>query len=453
MRSTETRLRRRLTVSVVAVALMAGVLGAPSANADRGDDGRTRPELPSRTEVRQARDDAQEAANRVAEIQAELVTANAQLEAAALQAEQAFEAYNGARWAAEQAEEQLRQAVADARRAERELSRQRDDLAGLIAVSYQDGGGLTALDAVLGADGPQGVMDQLLAYEGASTSMDAQLQRFAATADLADVFRTEAAEARREKLRLLDEAEAAKDAAAAAAASAQAVADSVAARKTELLAELARLQGISVQLAEQRQSALEEIERQRAAEEAARQAALEAARRAAEEAEDDPEPAEPAETVPEAEPAPVEDPAENPVPEPAPVEPAPPVDVTPPAPAGGAASAIAFAKAQLGDPYVWGAAGPDSWDCSGLTMGAWQAGGVALPHYSVAQYDAATPISAAQLRPGDLVFWGTSSSPSSIHHVAMYLGDGMIIHAPRTGRPVSIDSMYYWIPPNFFGRV
>jgi cell wall-associated NlpC family hydrolase len=86
-------------------------------------------------------------------------------------------------------------------------------------------------------------------------------------------------------------------------------------------------------------------------------------------------------------------------------------------------------------------------------MGAWQAGGVALPHYSVAQYDATTPISASQLRPGDLVFWGTSSSPSSIHHVAMYLGDGMIIHAPRTGRPVSIDSMYYWIPPNFFGRV
>ena len=81
------------------------------------------------------------------------------------------------------------------------------------------------------------------------------------------------------------------------------------------------------------------------------------------------------------------------------------------------------------------------------------AGGVSLPHYSAAQYAASTPISSSQLRPGDLVFWGTSSSPSSIHHVAMYLGGGMIIHAPRTGRPVSIDSMYYWIPPNFFGRV
>ena len=86
-------------------------------------------------------------------------------------------------------------------------------------------------------------------------------------------------------------------------------------------------------------------------------------------------------------------------------------------------------------------------------MAAWQAAGKSLPHYSVAQYDAATPISAAQLRPGDLVFWSSSSNPSSIFHVALYLGDGMIIHAPRTGRPVVIDSMYYWIPPTHFGRV
>jgi cell wall-associated NlpC family hydrolase len=128
--------------------------------------------------------------------------------------------------------------------------------------------------------------------------------------------------------------------------------------------------------------------------------------------------------------------------------------VATPAPVrGGAAAAIAFAKAQLGEPYVWGGAGPSTWDCSGLTMRAWQSAGVYLPHYSVAQYFATTPISASALRPGDLVFWGSSSSPSSIHHVAMYLGGGLIIHAPRTGRPVSIDSMYYWIPPNFFGRV
>jgi cell wall-associated NlpC family hydrolase len=102
---------------------------------------------------------------------------------------------------------------------------------------------------------------------------------------------------------------------------------------------------------------------------------------------------------------------------------------------------------------VWGAAGPDAWDCSGLTLQAWAQAGVYLPLYSVAQYYAGSPLSASELRPGDLVFWGSTSSPSSIHHVAMYIGGGQIIHAPRTGRPVSIDSMYYWTPPNFFVRV
>ena len=85
-------------------------------------------------------------------------------------------------------------------------------------------------------------------------------------------------------------------------------------------------------------------------------------------------------------------------------------------------------------------------------MAAWAAGGVSLPHYSVAQYEAATPISAGQLRPGDLLFWGTTSSPSSIHHVGLYAGGGMMIHAPRTGRTVSIEPMSFY-PPNLFGRV
>ena len=86
-------------------------------------------------------------------------------------------------------------------------------------------------------------------------------------------------------------------------------------------------------------------------------------------------------------------------------------------------------------------------------MRAWEAGGIALPHYSVAQYQAGTPISAAQLQPGDLVFWSSSSSPQGIHHVALYLGDGQIVHAPRTGRPVAVESMYYWIPPTHFVRL
>ena len=86
-------------------------------------------------------------------------------------------------------------------------------------------------------------------------------------------------------------------------------------------------------------------------------------------------------------------------------------------------------------------------------MAAWNAGGRSLPHYSVAQYESTTPISVSDLRPGDLVFWSSNGSPSGIHHVALYIGGGQILHAPRTGRPVAIDSMYYWIPPNFFTRV
>ncbi|PVG82580.1 hypothetical protein DDE18_13390 [Nocardioides gansuensis] len=113
---------------------------------------------------------------------------------------------------------------------------------------------------------------------------------------------------------------------------------------------------------------------------------------------------------------------------------------------------MAHARQQIGDPYKWGAAGPNAWDCSGLTMGAWSAGGKSLPHYSVAQYTQSTPITAAQLAPGDLVFWGSSSSPGSIYHVGLYTGGGMMVHAPRTGRPVVEESIYAWQAPDFFAR-
>ena len=125
---------------------------------------------------------------------------------------------------------------------------------------------------------------------------------------------------------------------------------------------------------------------------------------------------------------------------------------TAPTPTGDAAAAITFATAQIGKPYRYGASGPSSWDCSGLTSAAWEAGGKSLPHYSVAQYTQSTRITAADLQPGDLVFWGSSSSASSIYHVALYIGGGQIIHAPRTGQNVGLESMYYWRAPNFFAR-
>jgi len=106
---------------------------------------------------------------------------------------------------------------------------------------------------------------------------------------------------------------------------------------------------------------------------------------------------------------------------------------------GRAATAVAFAKAQLGKPYVFGAAGPGSWDCSGLTMMAWRAAGVSLPHSAHLQYnDVAHKVSQADLQSGDLVmFYG------GMHHVGIYAGNGMVIHAPRPGKSVEYLPMKY----------
>lgn len=104
----------------------------------------------------------------------------------------------------------------------------------------------------------------------------------------------------------------------------------------------------------------------------------------------------------------------------------------------GAAAAINMAKAQLGKPYVWGAAGPGSFDCSGLTMYAWAAAGVSLPHNAAAQQSMGTPVAQADLQPGDLVFFG-----SPAYHVGIYLGDGLMIHAPTEGDVVKITSLAY----------
>jgi cell wall-associated NlpC family hydrolase len=98
--------------------------------------------------------------------------------------------------------------------------------------------------------------------------------------------------------------------------------------------------------------------------------------------------------------------------------------------------AVRTALAQLGKPYVWAAAGPDTFDCSGLTMVAWQAAGVQLPHLASAQQSMGTRVDKSQLRPGDLVFFG-----SPAYHVAMYIGSGMIVQAPNSGDVVKISPL------------
>ncbi len=108
-----------------------------------------------------------------------------------------------------------------------------------------------------------------------------------------------------------------------------------------------------------------------------------------------------------------------------------------PSPTGAASIAVHTALAQLGKPYVWGAAGPGAFDCSGLTMYSWRAAGVSLPHSSAAQYSTLPHVSQSELQPGDLVFFG-----SPIHHVGMYLGKGVMVAAPSSGRVVQIQKVF-----------
>ena len=101
-----------------------------------------------------------------------------------------------------------------------------------------------------------------------------------------------------------------------------------------------------------------------------------------------------------------------------------------------AQTAVDTALAQLGDPYVWAAAGPDSFDCSGLTQYAYKAAGVSLPHSSQTQSTMGTAVAKADLRPGDLVFFY-----SPVSHVGMYIGDGKIVHAPTAGDVVKVTNL------------
>jgi len=104
---------------------------------------------------------------------------------------------------------------------------------------------------------------------------------------------------------------------------------------------------------------------------------------------------------------------------------------------GNAAAAVDFAMAQVGDAYVYGAAGPDAWDCSGLTMMAWAQAGVALPHSSSAQYSSGPHIAESELMPGDLVFYY-----QPISHVGMYIGNGMIVNAENPSAGVKVTSLH-----------
>ena len=102
------------------------------------------------------------------------------------------------------------------------------------------------------------------------------------------------------------------------------------------------------------------------------------------------------------------------------------------------AQALQAAITRLGYPYIWGAAGPTSFDCSGLVMWAYQQVGISLPHFTVSQYNSGVHVARNDLEPGDLIFFF-----SNISHVGMYIGNGMMIDAPNFGEDVKVQPIYW----------
>ncbi len=285
--------------------------------------------------------------------------------------------------------------LAAARQAEGTSQRQ---LAGLAAQEFESGGGFDAVTSMLGdASGPQGYlnevgMGQVLAQQGTDTLAVNQ-----ANDVVAAVFRTQAHDLLVAQQADLRAAAALKVAIQAAVARQAQFVRADKAQRDKLASALVTAQAHEAALVAARRAYL------------AAQAAQRAAAAAAAESQD---------TSP-----------------------------TWAASSGASASqgdiAANWALTQIGKPYQWGGAGPNSYDCSGLAMVAWEQAGVDLLHYTGYQWQEGPHVPLDQLQRGDLVFYATDTSdPGTIHHVGIYIGNGEMVDAPYTGAYVRIDSIY-----------
>ncbi|MGH8824975.1 MAG: NlpC/P60 family protein [Jiangellaceae bacterium] len=453
-------MRRHLLAAGVVAAMIAGALTVPVA-AD--------PLYPSQNDIDDARNAEDSAAVAVAAIEEELAAITARLDELQIAAARAVEAHNGAVFALTEAEQEVRAASAEAVSTRAAADGAHVDLGKLAAASYRNGGQFTHLAFILRADDDEQFIDGAAMLHSVTTTQHAIFQRWEEAAGRARVAAAQAARALEDRRTAEAAAQQAFEAAARAVAEQEAALATAESDRSSLIAALADARGTTVALERERQAGLEAEQvaaRERAAERAtvgesaqpsvataADVSALEAARPP--DTSVDPEPAEQPRPPPAEQPEPSSTPPPAPSPPlPPPLAPPPPAPPPPAPPSTSAAQrAVDYARAQLGKPYRWGAAGPDAFDCSGLTMRAWQRGGVSLPHWSVAQARAVTRVPYASLRPGDLIFWSDNGQASGTYHVGLYIGGGRMIHAPRPGKVVEIQSVFYWRTPSFYGRV
>jgi len=426
------------TATTLAVTLSLTVTLSGAANADP-----KKPTVPSQAQVDKARADVASKKQGVAQLEAALAAATARMEAASMAAEAAAEKYNGAMWRLDEARKASAQAKRQARVAAASVEAQRDGIVTLVTDSYQNGTDLNTATAMMSDEGPKGLMNRYGVVASAGDSMEAQYEAFRTASAKARKYAAKAAKAQEHQKSLTAEAKKLAVVAGEAATAAGAAANQISHQKQQLLQAVAKAENISVELAGKRHAALEKIARQKAALAAKAKAEAKAkAQRQAEQAKRDAEKAKPKPSSGSGGSGGGGGSTSTPTPSSAP----PPVANPAPNQSVAVQRAIAYAKAQLGKPYLWGAAGPSRFDCSGLTMMAWGRGGKSLPHYSVAQFSQSTRVSMADAKPGDLLFWSNNGSPSGIHHVALYLGGGQFIEAPHTGAFVRYNSIYNWYP-------
>jgi len=414
------------------------------------------PVYPSKAQVDRAKAAVAGAAGQAAALDAQYAAASAQLSQVQDQAAAAAEAYNGARLQLQRRTTETAAAQKRAAAAEKVADAAGLEVRRYAAGVYQQGGSLGEIEAYLSSDGPQDLMDRATALEAVSDARARSVQEAQATSIVAATMKRQAADAQAAQTKAAASAQAARDAAQSQADQAQAAAVSIQKQQASLVSRMATLRKTSVALERQRQDGLAAAAAARAAAaEAARQARLaeqraaaarsaaarkeaqQAAARAAAEAARQRAAAEAAQKAAEQnKPQPRPQPRPQPKPRPADPTPTPP----PPSSNGGVSAVLAYARAQIGKPYLWGAEGPDSFDCSGLTMRAWQQAGVNLSHYTGAQWGETTRVPISELQPGDLVFYGSSGESS--HHVGLYIGGDQMIEAPHAGADVRYASIY-----------
>jgi len=380
-------------------------LSPPAAQARPRLDGHPKP--PSQAQINAAENQVRQHQAALGAEQGRLSAASAELTKLQTQAEVLIERYDQAQVNEQRAASAYKVTEARLRQAERQQAASRLRVARLAAQQFESGGGFSPVTAMLGdADGPQAYlrqvgMGQALAESGTETLAANQANNAVAT-----VFRTQAHKLLVAKQAGLRAANDLKVAIQAAVSRQQTFVKLTKGKRNKLAGELATAQSTASSLKAARQAAL----------------AAAAAERAA-----------------------------------AAGGPSGSSQVPSWAWGSGASAdqgdiAANWALTQLGKPYLWGGAGPGSFDCSGLTMVAWAHAGVQLLHYTGYQWQEGPHVPFNQLRRGDLLFYATNTSdPGTIHHVAIYIGNGMMVNAPYTGAFVRIDSMYQ--PGGLIGAV